>query len=334
MRLAFGAIHDVNDDILKFTAQLGADGIIAHTQDGGKPDQGYLDFSYLINLRTRVESYGLRLEALELLPWHWTYKWMLGLPGRDEQIENFLKTLRNMGAAGIPILAYNMHSMRFYRTSSHTRGRGGADVTSFDLDLVRNAPLMSAGPGTEISLIPPSHRRPMSDADMWANFDYFIKAVVPVAEGAGVKLAIHPDDPPVPSIGGVARIMRSVDAFKRVVETVPSDYNGLLFCQGCYSEMGANIPETIRYFGRRKKIFYVHFRNVVGTAEKFAETFIDEGKTDMFEAMKAYKESGFDGVMTEDHAAHVVGDTPWGHRYRAFAMGYIKAMKKVVETLY
>ena len=333
MRLAFGAIHEVNDDILKFAKQLGADGIIAHTQDFGQPEKGHLDFAPLINLRTRVESYGLRLEALENVPWKWNYKILLGLPGRDQQIENYQKTVRNIGAAGIPILSYNFHAMRFYRTSFHTKGRGDADVTSFKMDLVRNAPLMTAGPGIDTSLIPLSHRRPIGDDEMWANFEYFIKAVVPVAEEAGVKLALHPDDPPVPSIGGVARIMRSPDAFKRAVETVPSDCNGLLFCQGCYAEMGCDIPETIRYFGIRKKIFYVHFRNVRGTAEDFAETFMDEGDTDMLAAMKAYKEVGFDGVMTEDHAAHVVGDTDWGHRYRASAMGYIRALKQVVGSM-
>jgi len=258
---------------------------------------------------------------------------MLGLPGRDEQIDNWCKTLRNMGAAGIPILGYHFVPLFVWRTSLNMGGRGGAHVTSFDMELAKNAPLMATPfPLVDTSLLPLSAYHPISDEEMWENFTYFLKAVIPVAEEAGVKMALHPDDPPVPSLGGVARIMRSVEAFKRVIETVPSDYNGLLFCQGCFSEMGTNVIEAIRYFGSRKKIFYVHFRDVRGTADNFAETFIDEGQTDMFEAMKTYKEVGFDGPMIVDHTPRVVDDTTWGHRGRAYAMGYIKALIDVLNA--
>ena len=259
---------------------------------------------------------------------------MLGLPERDEQIENCQKTIRNIGAAGIPIFTYNMHAMRFYRTCRHVPGRGGALATSFDIELAKNAPPLAGGPGVDTSLIPESHRRPISDEEMWDNLTYFLKAVVPVAEESGVKLALHPDDPPIPSIGGVARIMRSPEAFRRAVEIVPSDNNGLLFCQGCFAEMGADVIEEIRYFGNRRKIFSVHFRNIRGTAENFAETFPDDGRVDMFAAMKAYKEVGFDGLMSPDHSLHIVGDTAWGHRYWAYAIGHMKGLKKAVDTLY
>jgi len=333
MRLVLDGIHDVSDDKLTFAAQIGVSGVAAAAPDLGPSELGYYEFAPLLNLRTKVESYGLKLEAVQNLPWRWCYKWLLGLPGRDEQIENWRKTLRNMGAAGIPILAYNFHAMRFYRTSWSTPTRGGATVTSFDADLVKNAPLLTAGPGIDTSLIPPSHRRPIGDEEMWSNITYFLKATVPAAQEAGVKMAIHPDDPPVPAIGGVARIMRHPDAFKRVIETVPSDYNGLLFCQGCFTEMGVDVLETIRYFGSRKKIFWVHFRNITGTLEKFAEAFPDDGRVDMFEAMKTYKQVGFDGLMSADHSVHIAGDTEWGHRYWAYAVGYMKALKQAVDKL-
>ena len=168
---------------------------------------------------------------------------------------------------------------------------------------------------------------------MWDNFTYFLERVVPVAEEAGVKLALHPDDPPVPSICGIARIFRSVEAFKKMIEIVPSDYNGLEFCQGCFSEMGADVIEAIKYFGSRKKIFYVHFRDVKGTVPKFEECFIDEGNVDMLEAMKAYKEVGFDGPMIVDHTPHIVDDTRWGHRGRAYAIGYMRALIETVNKL-
>jgi len=333
MRLTFDGIRHLTDETLRFATQVGAEGIAVSAPDLGDPALGHYEFAPLVDLRTQVESYGLKLEGIENLPWPWTYKYMLGLPGRDEQIENFQKTVRNLGAAGLPILTYNFHAMRFYRTSRHTPVRGGALSTSFDIDLVKNAPLMTAGPGIDIDLIPASHRRPISDDDMWANFEYFIKAVVPVAEEAGVKLALHPDDPPIPSIGGVARVMREPAAFRRATETVPSDSNGLLFCQGCYTEMGADIPTEIRYFGSRNKILWVHFRNVAGTPERFHETFPDEGRVDMFEAMKAYREVGFDGPMTPDHVVRMVGDSDWGHRYWAYAIGHMRALRQAAESL-
>ena len=121
----------------------------------------------------------------------------------------------------------------------------------------------------------------ITDEQMWDNFTYFIKAVIPVAEQAGVKMGLHPDDPPISPIAGIARIMRSYKALKRLTEIVPSDYNGLEFCQGTVSEMPENVLDAIRYFGSRKKIFYDHFRNVNGPVPTFAETFIDEGHVDM-----------------------------------------------------
>ena len=342
MKPVFGAIHEVTEETLEFAKQIGVTGIIVHSPD--LAGDGYWESAGLLNLRTRVEAAGLKLEAIENLPWNFYYKVMLGLPRRDEQIDNWCKTLRNMGAAGIPILGYHFVPLFVWRTSQDTRGRGGAHVTSFDMELAKNAPLLTNPSFRKIpaairkslmdtSLLPPSIYRHISDEEMWENFTYFLKAVIPVAEEAGVKMGLHPDDPPVPSLGGVARIMRNVEAFKRVIEIVPSDYNGLEFCQGCFSEMGTNVIEAIRYFGSRKKIFYVHFRDVRGTADNFDETFIDEGQTDMFEAMKAYKEVGFDGPMVVDHTPRVVDDTTWGHRGRAYAMGYIKALIDTVNAV-
>ncbi len=331
MRFVLDGMHPVTDDRLAFAAQIGVEGICAAAPDLGDPALGYYEYAPLLDLRSRVEFFGLKLEAVQNVPWTWTYKYMLGLPGRDEQVENFQKTLRNLGAAGIPMMGYNFHAMRFYRTSNTTRTRGGATVTSFDLELVKHAPLFAAGPGIDTGLIPPAYRKPIGDEQMWDNITYFLKAVVPVAEEAGVKLAIHPDDPPVPAIGGVARIMRHPDAFQRVLDTVPSPNSGLLFCQGCYTEMGVDVIETIKRFGRQKKLFWVHFRNITGTTEKFAEAFPDAGKVDMFLAMKAYREAGFDGIMSADHTVHMIGDTDWGHRYWAYAVAYMKGLKQALD---
>ena len=328
MKLVLG-LSKVTDDDLKYCAQLGIDGLISGPS-GYDLEKGYYDFVTMVNLRTRIEGYGLTLDSIHMVPWEWTIKCMLNLPGRDEQIENFHRTLRSMGAAGIPILGYNWHAMRFYRTSRHTPERAGSLATSFDLKLAENAPLMSVGPGINTELIPASHRRPYTDDELWANLEYFVKAVVPVAEEAGVKLALHPDDPPVPAIGGVARIIRSPEAYRRVFKMVDSPYHGMVFCQGCFAEMDSDVLKEIRYFGSQKKMFIVHFRNIAGNNSSFHETFPDNGKVNMIEAMKAYKESGFDGLMTPDHAIHMVGDTEWGHRYWAYAVGHMKALAAAV----
>jgi len=316
MRLALGAIHEVTDEKLKFAKQLGVTDIIVHTPE--LRGNGYWEFMDLLHLRMRVESARLKLAAIENMPQSYYEKVMLGQLGRDEQIENWCKTLKNMGKAGIPILGYHWMPLGVWRTSLWTPGRGCAHVTSFDYDLVKDAPLTATGK--------------ISDEKMWDNFTYFLKAVIPCAEEAGVKMGLHPDDPPVPSLGGIARIFRSVEAFKRMIEIVPSDYNGLEFCQGTFAEMGADVIEAIRYFGNRRKIFYVHFRNVKGTVPSFAESFIDEGDTNMLKAMQAYREVRFDGPIMDDHTPGIVDDTPWGHRGRAFSIGYMKAMMQIASS--
>ena len=172
----------------------------------------------------------------------------------------------------------------------------------------------------------------IGDEEMWDNFTYFLKAVIPAAEEAGVRMALHPDDPPVPTLAGRARIFRDFEAFVRAIEMVPSDYNGLEFCQGCFSEMGVDAIEAIHYFGSRDKIFHVHFRDVVGRPDNFAECFIDEGQTDMLKAMQAYKDVGYEGTMRPDHVPHMVGDVRRGHMGRAYAIGYMKALMKACEV--
>ncbi|MBI2910272.1 MAG: mannonate dehydratase [Chloroflexi bacterium] len=331
MRLVLQMKRGATDDNLKFAAQIGAHGI-ASALPLDKPELGYYEFAPMVSLRSRVESYGLKLENIGLLPWYWCHKWILGLPGRDEQIENCQKTIRNMGAAGIPVLLTSIDAVRWMRTSEHKPSRAGALATGFDVEYVRDAPLMAGSPNVDASIIPPEQRRPTSDDQMWDNLAYFLKAVVPVAEEAGVKLALHPDDPPIPAISGIARIMRSPEAFRRAIDLVPSDSFGVCFCQGCFAEMGADVIKEIRYFGGRKKIFFVHFRNIKGTKEHFAETFPDEGQVDMLAAMRAYKEVGFDGGMSTDHGIRLEGDTEWGHRYWGYMMGYMRALVQAVES--
>jgi len=319
MKLGLGAIHQLDDETLQFARQLGVENIIMHYP--GLPGDGLWEFLPLLQLRRRVKAAGLKLAAIENIPLAFYDKIRHGLPGRDQQIEKVCETIRNLGRAGIPILGYHFMLVGVWRTECTPTGRGGALVTKYDHALAKHAPTFEMGE--------------FSDEAVWANLTYFLRAVVPVAEEAGVVLALHPDDPPVPSIAGTARIIRSVEAYKRVMKIVPSPSNAIEFCQGTVAEMCATpdeVYDAIRCFGSQGKIAYVHFRNVRGTVPAFEETFIDEGKVDMLEAMRAYRDVGFDGVMIVDHTPGMVGDTPWGHRGRAYAIGYMRALLKCVEA--
>jgi mannonate dehydratase len=327
MQLGLGAIHVAWNTVaearerLLFARQLGVDNIIIHTPE--LRGDGFWEYQDLLLLRTGVEAVGLTLYAIENMPRHFYDKVRYGLPGRDEQLEKVRKTIRNMGRAGIRCLGYDFNLVGVWRTgrSATPTSRGGASVTWYDHSYAEHAPTFEMGE--------------FDDETMWANFTYFLEAVIPVAEEEGVALALHPDDPPMDKIAGTARIFRSTEALKRVIEIVPSPSNRIEFCQGTVSEWcktPEEVYEAIRYLASRQKISYVHFRNVRGVVPKFEETFIDDGKVDMLEAMRAYHESNFDGVLIPDHTPHVVDDSQWGHRGRAYAIGYMKALMKAVRA--
>jgi len=321
MKLGLKA-RSLDGDVLQFAQQLGVKKFVLHRPQ--MPGDGYYDFQALVRLRTRVESYGLELEAIESMPQHFWDQIQGGGPRRDEQIENAIVSIRNMGRAGIHKLVYIWIALgTVHRTSHAPTGRGGAHVTAYDHAYMENAPL--------------SEMAPITDEQLWANLEYFLKAVIPVAEEAGVTLGLHPDDPPVPEIAGVARIIRSVDAYKRVINIVDSPSNGLEFCQGCITEMcedPEDVYDAIRFFAERKKIIWVHFRNVHGTVPKFAETFIDNGDVDMLKAMRAYQEVGYDSYFIVDHTPRMIGDSAWGFRGRAYAMGYMRGLVHYLKSQY
>jgi mannonate dehydratase len=316
MRVAEG-INRITEENLQFAQQIGVTDIVAISPPVEATDGAYYDYERLVQLKTRVEAAGLRLAAIQNVPAGWYHKLVYGLPGRDAELEAYCRTISNVGRAGIPILHYNWHTVKVWRTSHHTRERGGALVTSYDHTLMEHSPLI--GP------------QPLEEDELWANFAYFVKAIIPVAESAGVKMALHPDDPPVSPIAGTACLFRDTPAFQRALDLAPSPSNGLLFCQGCFTEMyGQGVFDAIRHFGQQGKVFYVHFRNVAGTAKSFRETFIDNGEIDMLEAMRVWKQVGFDGPMIPDHLPHIMGDTEDGRAARAHAIGYMKALMQAV----
>lgn len=239
-----------------------------------------------------------------------------GLDGRDEDIAEFKQFLRDCGDVGIPVVCYDwMAGVRWARTEAHIESRGGSLVTGFDNAKVQGGPTPEP---TDVT-----------HEDLWEAIEYFLQEVTPVAEEAGVKLGLHPDDPPRSELRGIPRIIRSVEAYDRVLDVYDSEYNGVTFCQGNFAAMGVDIPEAIRHFNDR--INFVHFRDVEGDADRFVETWHDAGPTDMLAAMRAYEDVCDDDVpMRPDHVPTMVGESnanPGYHtKARLFAIGYMRGL--------
>ncbi len=318
MRVAIGQMNELTDEQLAFAQQCGVEDVQLNTPK--LPGEARWEYEDLLALRRRAEEYGLRLIALENVPISFYDQIMLGGEGRERQLENMIATVRNMGRAGIPILGYHWMPSGVWRTERETKVRGGAISNTFDYALVKDSPH--------------THGRVYTAEEMWATYDWYLERILPVCEEADVRLALHPDDPPVPTLGGVARLFHGFENFRRAMDTHPSKMHGLDFCHGCWSEMrgGEGILEAIDWFGRQGRLFYVHLRDVQGGAEQFTECFIDEGNSDIVAVVKKLKEVGFRGFILDDHVPHMVNDSSWGHRGRAYATGYIRGVLQAVNA--
>lgn len=239
----------------------------------------------------------------------------LGLPGRDEDIDRYRAMLRNMGALGIGLLCYNfMATIGWYRTDTRVPARGGAVTNRFRLADVDPSP------------VTPELR--VTEEKLWENYAYFITRVLPVAEAAGVKMGLHPDDPPLSPLRGVGRIFTSAGAFARAMALSGSPSHGITYCQANFLAMGEDIAATARRFA--DKIVFIHFRDVAGGREDFTETFHDDGPTDMAAMLRLYAELGFAGPIRVDHVPSMAGEENLPHGYaqlgRLFAVGYMKGI--------
>ena len=315
VKLALQIPSDPTDDDLSFVKQLG----IQHTiiwVDGSRASS-----AYYASQRQQVEDAGLTLYGLGNRDVHNQDAIVLNLPNRDEKIEQYQTHLRDLTKAGIP-----------YTTYAHMAN----GIWSTEPELSRYAParafnLAEAQEGHWDGVRyrrPLTHGRRYSEDEIWDNFATFIQAVAPVAEETGVLIGIHPDDPPVPELGGVPRpIFSSFEGYKRALEIADSPNVGICLCTGCWLEggdqMGKGLLETIRYFGPLNKIFKVHFRNVNTPLPYFVETFLDNGYMDMYQVMKTLRDVGFDGVVIPDHIPLIANDRKTS---QAFTVGYMKAL--------
>ncbi len=278
------------------------------------------EYGRLLALKKKFEDAGLNLVAIEgMVPMD---EMKYAGPGRDEQIELFCQIVRNMGALEIPVICYSwMVFFTWARTSTTTRGRGGALVTSYEHHLTSRAP------GTD--------KLRITEEQLWETYAYFLRRVVPVAEKAGVRLALHPDDPPLSPVMGVSRIFGKPENYDRAMAMIESEANAICFCQANFGLMDspARVPDMIRHYSDR--IAFAHFRDVRGVASNFVETFHDEGHTDMFACMQAYRDIGFTGPIRPDHAPAMEGDPNIHPGYEAlgrlFAIGYMRGLLEGVD---
>ncbi|HZE85040.1 MAG TPA: mannonate dehydratase [Puia sp.] len=324
MQLSEAYFAGMQEQKIALTRQMDVLGAVSgiNTHMVGMDDVKPWEAKAIIAVKEAWDKVGLKLNVIEGPP-ALGEKTKLGLAGRDEEIANFITFMKNLKQyGGIDTICYNwMPVIGWYRTKNDKPGRGGALVTAFDYEDIKNAPNTPYGE--------------VSKETLWKNLEYFLKAVVPEAEKIGMKLAMHPDDPQVDSIKGISRIMTTVDNFKKLVDLYPSPSNGITMCQGNFSLMGADIPTVVHEFGRRNLIHFVHFRNVRGGKFKFEETFHDEGQIDMYAAMKAYYDIGFKGAIRPDHVPTMAGDSNEHPGYSIigilYAHGYIRGLMEAVS---
>lgn len=322
MKLAMAYFYPGHEKKIALSKQLGVDRAVINvcSQKTPLPENGKWDFTPLREKTAAFLREGIKPEVIEgPTPLEQT---KLGLPGRDGEIEVFCRLLEVMDELDIRTVCYNwMPVIGWFRSATEVPARGGATVTGYRHADMKGAPLTEYGE--------------VSAEQLWENLEYFLKAVIPRAEQHHIRLAVHPDDPPVPAIRGISRILISAQALKRVTELYPSPNNGITLCQGSIGASGADVEQTIKDFAQEKKIFFAHFRDIRGTAEDFRETFHDEGQTDMYRCMKRYYEYGLDCCIRPDHVPTMPGEDCSQPGYSVlgnlFAVGYMKGLMEAAE---
>jgi mannonate dehydratase len=313
---------DATDEDLQFAQQLGVSYVNIPT-GGGKAT-----LENFIRLKQRVEAASLKVWNIGNSNVHNMQEVTLNLPGRDQKIEEYKTFLRNLAKAGILYTTY-AHMGNGIWSSAREATRGGASARAFDLE---KNPIGRWG-GKEFKG-PLTHGRKYSKEELWENYRYFIKQVVPVAEELGMRIGIHPDDPPVPELGGIPRcIFGNFDGYARALEIANSPNIGVCLCAGTWMEggqqMGKDVFEAARAFARMDKLWKIHFRNVSAPIPRFVETFVDNGYTDMLKLMKTLYEVDFRGAVIADHVPTMVGGPRVGW---AYSIGYIKALLAAVRA--
>ncbi len=313
LKLSMFITPDPEEDELLFARQLGMDCVYTWLDENQRSPE------YLIQLRQRVEAAGLELYNAGSIALGKSDKIHLALPGRDEMIDAFATFIRSLGQAGIHTTTFTWEPDQVW--SSQPGETRSSQARRVDLaELIRR---------------PLTHGREYTREELWQNFEYFIRRIIPVAEAAGVCLALHPNDPPVPmgvSLGGIPCLIHNYPDYLRAFEMANSPNLGMEFCVGCWLEGGeafGDIFQAIRQFVSQKRVFIAHFRNVTSPLPAFTETFLDNGYMDMYRVMKTFCEAGYDGTMILDHSPQMAPS--YKGAGTAYAIGYMRALKERAE---
>lgn len=354
MKLGFGFYrHMLNREHYDFAVQCGATHAVVHLVDyfyqgdaaqgnnqpignvelgwgyaGGTPEEAW-SVEHLKTLQAELNEAGLVFEAIENFdPAHW-HDILLDGPMKEAQMAHLKQIIRNVGQAGIPVFGYNFSLAGVSGRHTFNTARGGAETVGMNgIDEVNTTPVPNGMVWNMIyDVDAPGGTLPKIDHEtLWRRLEWFLKELVPVAEEAGVRLAAHPDDPPLPRVREQPRLVYQPDMYQRLLDIVPSKNNALEFCLGTLSEMTeGDIYEVCERYVKQGNVAYIHFRNVRGKVPQYAETFIDEGQIDMRRIMRILRELGFDGALIPDHTPQMNCPAPW-HAGMAFAMGYIASL--------
>jgi mannonate dehydratase len=334
-------------DNLRFARQCGVTHIVIHYTHyerdrdklpeqfrgayGFTGDEPLWTYEELRDLRQMINAEGMELEALENFnPGFWS-DILLDGPRKREQTENLKQLIRNVGKAGIPIFGYAFNLMNVW---GHTHGlwaRGQAETAAFlepeetpvPRGMVWNMVYDPAAPAGTLA--------PITREEMWGRMEYFLREIIPVAEEAGVVMAAHPDDPPLPTLRGMPRLIYHPSMYQKLFDLIPSRNSQAEFCVGTIAEMAeGDTYEAVDRYSKQGKIAYVHLRNVRGKVPRYYEVFIDEGDTDVIRVLRILHRNGYQGVITPDHTPNMACAAPW-HAGFAFALGYIRAALTLIE---
>jgi mannonate dehydratase len=354
MKLGLGLYRGLlSDDNYAFAKQAGVTHLVVHLVDyfkGKNPEltSGSNDMGWGVTtgqnqpwteddlraIKRSIESNGLTWEAIENFdPAHW-HDILLDGPRKREQMEALKRTIQAIGRVGIPIMGYNFSLAGVWGWTKGPWGRGGAKALVYDESAIDpQAPMPNGMVWNMIydPAAPPGTVAGCGPEELWQRYQWFLSQIIPVAEEAGVKMALHPDDPPADMLRGTARLVNQPHKYQQVLDLAPSSANALEFCLGSLQEMReGNVYDSIEQYGRQKKIAYVHFRNVRGKVPRYQEVFVDEGDLDMLRAIRTLRRVGYDGMIIPDHTPEMTCGAPW-HAGMAFALGYMKAALQMTE---
>lgn len=296
----------------KLVKQIGVNHAVVRLPE--TDDFDMTDSTHIREVAERFKSNGITPLVVEPMPNSLHDHIKRGDARRDECIEKVLKMIPLLSENGFTTICCNfMAEVGWLRTNNTVAERGGAMVTGFSLkDLQMDLSLHS------------------TEEEMWERLSYFLKAVMPTAECYGIRLALHPDDPPLRKVGNVSRILTSKNNIQKALDIYPSPYLGVTMCQANYRAMGEDVYECIEHFGRKGKIFLVHFRDIAGSIEQFHETFHDNGPTDMSRAIQCYRDCKVDAPIRIDHVPTMAGEQNGKPGYetmgRLYAIGYLKGL--------